>query len=172
MALIENFSTPQVAPTKPFVVKSLNIMDALLSSNNLGRSVSRANFLRIRRAFAHGAKTLAAIMAKVRVCLQVGGQKCQGNNGTRWTPQWMSSQLVQSEASRLSSFLLLLILHNPCFDPPSFASLSCLRMARSLSRHRTTFSATRGMRSVHIATRVTRLHPKATLPVSSRPTRL
>ncbi len=50
---------------RPFATKSLNIMDPLLPTNNLGRSVSRANFLRIRRAFAHGAKTLASIMAKV-----------------------------------------------------------------------------------------------------------
>ena len=50
---------------RAFVTKSLNIMDQLLPSNNLGRSVSRANFLRIRRAFAQGAKTLAAIMRKV-----------------------------------------------------------------------------------------------------------
>lgn len=51
------------------MTKSFNIMDLLLPTNNLGRSVARSNFLRIRRAFAHGAKTLAAIMAKVSVCV-------------------------------------------------------------------------------------------------------
>lgn len=56
---------------KAFIIKSLNIMDPLLPTNNLGRSVSKANFARIRRAFAHGAKTLEAIMQKVcwnRMC--------------------------------------------------------------------------------------------------------
>lgn len=51
---------------RPFAIKCFNIMDLLLPSNNLGRSVARSNFLRIRRAFAHGSKTLAAIMEKVR----------------------------------------------------------------------------------------------------------
>ena len=49
-----------------FAIKPLNIMDQLLTSNNLGRSVSKANCLRIRRAFAQGAKTLSAIMGMVR----------------------------------------------------------------------------------------------------------
>ena len=62
-------STALQQEQRAFVTKSLNIMDQLLPSNNLGRSVSRANFLRIRRAFAQGAKTLAAIMRKVCVCV-------------------------------------------------------------------------------------------------------
>ena len=49
-----------------FAIKPLNIMDQLLTSNNLGRSVSKANCLRIRRAFAQGAKTLSGIMGMVR----------------------------------------------------------------------------------------------------------
>ncbi len=48
------------------MTKCLNIMDLLLPTNNLGKSVARASFLRIRRAFALGGKTLAGIMAKVR----------------------------------------------------------------------------------------------------------
>lgn len=42
-------------------LKFLNIVDPLLPSNNLGRSVSRASFARIRRAFAHGARKLDEI---------------------------------------------------------------------------------------------------------------
>lgn len=57
---------------RTFTIKSLNIMDPLLPSNNLGRSVSRANYLRIRRAFAHGARTLEAIMRKVGAWLLAG----------------------------------------------------------------------------------------------------
>ncbi|GAB4814831.1 hypothetical protein N2152v2_001877 [Parachlorella kessleri] len=54
------------APPTPqhFVLKHLNIVDPLLPPNNLGRSVSKASFARIRRAFAHGANALATIMAK------------------------------------------------------------------------------------------------------------
>ncbi|GAX73901.1 hypothetical protein CEUSTIGMA_g1351.t1 [Chlamydomonas eustigma] len=65
-SIIEQYSSPQAISSsqKTFVVKSFNIMDQLLHTNNLGRSVSKANFLRIRRAFGHGAKTLAAIMEK------------------------------------------------------------------------------------------------------------
>lgn len=48
-----------------FPLKYLNIMDPLLPSNNLGRSVSKASFARIRRAFAHGAHTLRKILKKV-----------------------------------------------------------------------------------------------------------
>lgn len=72
--------SPPTAPApyggKTFAVRALNIMDPLLPTNNLGRSVSRANFLRMRRAFAHGAKVLEAILSMVRrlvlcVCLCV-----------------------------------------------------------------------------------------------------
>ena len=56
-------------PARAFVVRLLNIVDPLLPSNNLGRSVSRASYLRIRRAFAHGAKTLALVMEKVRLAI-------------------------------------------------------------------------------------------------------
>ncbi len=46
------------------LVKHLNIIDPLLPSNNLGRSVSKASFSRIRRAFAYGASTLGDILAQ------------------------------------------------------------------------------------------------------------
>lgn len=55
-------------PSRSFPVKLLNIMDPLLPTNNLGRSVSKASFARIRKALAHGAKTLTDIMAKVDIC--------------------------------------------------------------------------------------------------------
>ena len=48
-----------------FAVKFLNIMDPLLPTNNLGRSVSKASFTRIRKAFVHGAQTLSNIMLQV-----------------------------------------------------------------------------------------------------------
>lgn len=44
---------------RPFQVKHMNIVDPLRSNNNLGRSVSRANFIRIRRALRVGTHRLA-----------------------------------------------------------------------------------------------------------------
>jgi len=44
------------------MVKHLNIVDPLRGFNNLGRSVSYNNFLRIRRALKKGAKTLTDIL--------------------------------------------------------------------------------------------------------------
>eukprot|EP00252_Welwitschia_mirabilis_P024356 TRINITY_DN7197_c0_g1_i1.p1 TRINITY_DN7197_c0_g1~~TRINITY_DN7197_c0_g1_i1.p1 ORF type:complete len:1272 (+),score=266.88 TRINITY_DN7197_c0_g1_i1:209-3817(+) len=45
-----------------FVSKYLNVVDPLRTSNNLGRSVSKGNFYRIRSAFGFGAKKLAKIL--------------------------------------------------------------------------------------------------------------
>ena len=40
------------------MTKHFNVMDPLLPHNNLGRSVSQSNLIRIRTAFAHGAAKL------------------------------------------------------------------------------------------------------------------
>ncbi|KAF8656566.1 hypothetical protein HU200_060627 [Digitaria exilis] len=45
-----------------FRQKFLNIVDPLKSNNNLGRSVSKANFYRIRSAFSYGAQKLGQIL--------------------------------------------------------------------------------------------------------------
>ncbi|KAI4994182.1 hypothetical protein ZWY2020_029230 [Hordeum vulgare] len=45
-----------------FRVKCLNIIDPLKECNNLGRSVNRANFHRIRTAFSFGARKLGQIL--------------------------------------------------------------------------------------------------------------
>jgi len=50
-----------------FIVRCLNIMDPLLPSNNLGRSVVRSSFSRIRRAFGHGAALVRGMALKVGV---------------------------------------------------------------------------------------------------------
>ncbi|KAI4328896.1 hypothetical protein L6164_021216 [Bauhinia variegata] len=44
---------------QPFVAKHFNVIDPLRVNNNLGRSVSKGNFFRIRSAFAFGAKKLS-----------------------------------------------------------------------------------------------------------------
>ncbi|XP_037433754.1 uncharacterized protein LOC119300955 isoform X1 [Triticum dicoccoides] len=48
--------------TRPFPRKFLNIVDPLKQSNNLGRSVSKGNFYRIRSAFDLGARKLGKIL--------------------------------------------------------------------------------------------------------------
>ncbi len=70
--ILERYNQPALRPagegagSKGFSIKLLNIVDPLLPTNNLGRSVARANFLRIRRAFAYGASRLEALLlAKV-----------------------------------------------------------------------------------------------------------
>ena len=64
---------------KSFPVKFLNIMDPLLPTNNLGRSVSKASFARIRKALAHGAHSLTNIFAKVGLPLPYWRKNYQVN---------------------------------------------------------------------------------------------
>ncbi|KAG9445479.1 hypothetical protein H6P81_016819 [Aristolochia fimbriata] len=61
---IERFSTPRVveANVRGFPQKYLNIIDPMKENNNLGRSVSKGNFYRIRSAFAYGARKLGRIL--------------------------------------------------------------------------------------------------------------
>mmetsp|Transcript_14201 Transcript_14201/g.33163 ORF Transcript_14201/g.33163 Transcript_14201/m.33163 type:complete len:627 (+) Transcript_14201:55-1935(+) len=44
-------------------LKYMNVLDPLVQNNNLGRSVSKGNFLRIRRALACGRKSLEEVLA-------------------------------------------------------------------------------------------------------------
>ncbi|KAL5572088.1 hypothetical protein UlMin_021685 [Ulmus minor] len=56
-----------------FVSKHFNVIDPLRVNNNLGRSVSKGNFFRIRSAFAFGAKRLARLLdcPKEDLCFEV-----------------------------------------------------------------------------------------------------
>ncbi|XP_021748834.1 uncharacterized protein LOC110714598 isoform X2 [Chenopodium quinoa] len=47
---------------QPFISKHFNVIDPLRVNNNLGRSVSKGNFYRIRSAFTFGAKRLARLL--------------------------------------------------------------------------------------------------------------
>ncbi|KAJ8556234.1 hypothetical protein K7X08_022992 [Anisodus acutangulus] len=47
---------------QPFVSKHFNVIDPLRVNNNLGRSVSKGNFYRIRSAFGFGAKRLTRLL--------------------------------------------------------------------------------------------------------------
>ncbi|KAH0934976.1 hypothetical protein HID58_012093 [Brassica napus] len=57
-------SLPEIFETNPraFPSKYLNIIDPLKENNNLGRSVNKANFNRIRTAFTFGARKLRQII--------------------------------------------------------------------------------------------------------------
>ncbi|KAJ8461089.1 hypothetical protein OPV22_034015 [Ensete ventricosum] len=62
---IEMFSVPSRAygnTYQVFTQKHLNIVDPLKRNNNLGRSVSKGNFYRIRSAFTYGARKLGHIL--------------------------------------------------------------------------------------------------------------
>ncbi|XAR53969.1 Polynucleotide adenylyltransferase [Bertholletia excelsa] len=56
------FPGGQESQGQPFVSKHFNVIDPLRINNNLGRSVSKGNFFRIRSAFAFGAKRLARLL--------------------------------------------------------------------------------------------------------------
>lgn len=56
------FPAGQENQSQPFVSKYFNIVDPLRINNNLGRSVSKGNFFRIRNAFAFGAKRLGRLL--------------------------------------------------------------------------------------------------------------
>ncbi|XP_073024512.1 uncharacterized protein [Primulina eburnea] len=51
------------ANQKPFQPKHLNIIDPLKENNNLGRSVNRGNFFRIRSAIKFGARKLGHVLS-------------------------------------------------------------------------------------------------------------
>ncbi|XP_062201645.1 uncharacterized protein LOC133904152 [Phragmites australis] len=63
--------SPHENHVQPFVSKHFNVVDPLRTSNNLGRSVSKGNFFRIRSAFAFGAKRLARLLECPREDLAV-----------------------------------------------------------------------------------------------------
>lgn len=56
------FPGGQDSQSQPFVSKHFNVVDPLRTNNNLGRSVSKGNFFRIRSAFSFGAKRLARLL--------------------------------------------------------------------------------------------------------------
>ncbi|KAL2479333.1 PAP/OAS1 substrate-binding domain superfamily [Abeliophyllum distichum] len=62
---VEMFSVPTRfvdQKSRGFQQKHLNIVDPLKDNNNLGRSISKGNFYRIRSAFSYGAKKLGRIL--------------------------------------------------------------------------------------------------------------
>ncbi|WOK96711.1 hypothetical protein Cni_G05418 [Canna indica] len=69
---VEMFSVPSRVYGNNYPVftqKHLNIVDPLKQNNNLGRSVSKGNFFRIRSAFTYGARKLARILLLPSECI-------------------------------------------------------------------------------------------------------
>ncbi len=74
-----------------FQPKFLNIMDPMLATNNLGRSVSKVNAARIRAAWAHAADTLDGIMRQVLALLgKLGMRPAVLATGLAWLDRSMS----------------------------------------------------------------------------------
>lgn len=71
-AMLHSYSYNPVVPTNtkgPAFPKFINIMDPLLHTNNLGRSVSKTSEVRIRNAFGYAAGKLTALFKKAeKVC--------------------------------------------------------------------------------------------------------
>ncbi|KAK4802151.1 hypothetical protein SAY86_000354 [Trapa natans] len=63
---METFSVPSHGSIsqRTFIRKHLNIIDPLKENNNLGRSVSRGNYFRIKSAFAFGAQKLERVVSE------------------------------------------------------------------------------------------------------------
>nr|XP_023892053.1 uncharacterized protein LOC112004059 [Quercus suber]POE61264.1 hypothetical protein CFP56_43666 [Quercus suber] len=64
---LEKFSVPArgyETNSRTFPPKHFNIVDPLKENNNLGRSVSKGNFYRIRSAFTYGARKLGRILSQ------------------------------------------------------------------------------------------------------------
>ncbi|KDP22776.1 hypothetical protein JCGZ_00363 [Jatropha curcas] len=64
---VDTFSVPArgyETNSRAFSPKHLNIVDPLKENNNLGRSVSKGNFYRIRSAFSYGARKLGLILSQ------------------------------------------------------------------------------------------------------------
>ncbi|XVF65932.1 hypothetical protein PTKIN_Ptkin09bG0290700 [Pterospermum kingtungense] len=69
---VEMFSVPSrgfETNSRTFPQKHLNIVDPLRENNNLGRSVSKGNFYRIRSAFTYGARKLGQILSQAEESL-------------------------------------------------------------------------------------------------------
>ncbi|KAI3461721.1 hypothetical protein Pfo_018384 [Paulownia fortunei] len=91
---MELFSVPArelEANPKAFQTKHLNIIDPLKENNNLGRSVHRGNFYRIRSAFKYGAHKLGQVLLQPRD--KVADQICNffANTRARHEHQYRSS---------------------------------------------------------------------------------
>ncbi len=68
--LLEQFRPDRPSGPRAFQRKFVNVQDPLLPTNNLGRSVSKYSFMRMKRALAHSALALRRALQLVRRCVQ------------------------------------------------------------------------------------------------------
>lgn len=83
---VSKFSVPSTSGDKTlraFQRKHLNIIDPLKEINNLGRSVSKGNFYRIRSAFSYGARKLALMLWQPKISIANELHKFFQNTMTR-----------------------------------------------------------------------------------------
>ncbi|XP_065880992.1 uncharacterized protein [Euphorbia lathyris] len=91
---VDMFSLPSNNPelnSRPFPQKHLNIVDPLKANNNLGRSVNRGNFFRIRSAFKYGARKLGRIFSlpserMINELNKFFGNTLDRHRNNYWTP--------------------------------------------------------------------------------------
>ncbi|CAA3016173.1 Hypothetical predicted protein [Olea europaea subsp. europaea] len=81
---------------KAFQPKSLNIFDPLKENNNLGRSVHRGNFYRIRSAFKYGAHKLGQVLLQPRD--KVAGEICEFFSNTLARHGQMQASVIEHSA--------------------------------------------------------------------------
>ncbi|XP_022997710.1 uncharacterized protein LOC111492589 [Cucurbita maxima] len=79
-----------------FTLKHLNIIDPLKENNNLGRSVSRGNFYRIRSAFKYGARKLGWILLLPEERMEAELKKFFANTLDRHC--WTNAEFPTSDA--------------------------------------------------------------------------
>lgn len=75
--MLDSYSYTPVVPANskgPGYPKYMNIMDPLLHSNNLGRSVSKTSEIRIKNAFGHGARLLNKLFSKANISTNNPGE--------------------------------------------------------------------------------------------------
>ena len=87
----------ELAPVTKAFIRRFNIVDPLLPTNNLGKSINIASKYRIREALTHGSRVLASIFAKVGACLITVQAWLAG-----WTPHRDTPAPCRSNASGLA----------------------------------------------------------------------
>ncbi|OIW04411.1 hypothetical protein TanjilG_32603 [Lupinus angustifolius] len=107
---VDSFSVPSRGVDlnlRAFPQKHLNIIDPLKENNNLGRSVNRGNFYRIRSAFKYGARKLGWILMlpEDRIADELNGffaNTPDGHDSTQWNDMQTRSMDHSFDSSCLS----------------------------------------------------------------------
>ncbi|KAL5580539.1 hypothetical protein UlMin_012981, partial [Ulmus minor] len=114
--------------SRAFPLKHLNIIDPLKENNNLGRSVNRANFYRIRSAFKYGACNLGRVLLLPVERMVDELKKFFPNTLDRHASIFLTDvqQFSQASGGKVSE----------CFPSPSPSPLQFLHNVHNLQRNR------------------------------------